>query len=631
MALLGMREVGIGFGGPALLDEVTLQIEPGERICVLGRNGAGKSTLLRLIDGELEPDRGEITRGQGLRTARLTQEVPRALPGSIFDQVAAGLGPSGRLLGEYHRVSGRLAEGGDHGKLAEELERLQHALDADDGWQMQRRVEAVLSRVGLDADAKCEALSAGMKRRVLLAKVLVADPDLLLLDEPTNHLDVDAICWLEEFFQRYAATLVFVTHDRMFLRRLATRIIELDRGRATSWACGYATYLERKQAALEAEAKQQALFDKRLAREEAWIRQGIQARRTRNEGRVRALKRMREERRMRREQPGPLRMQVQEAQRAGRLVIEAKRVGFAYDGDAVVRDLTTSIMRGDKVGIIGPNGSGKTTLLRLLLGELPPNDGTVRHGTHLETAYFDQLKGRLDEEKTVQENVGVGSDSVVVNGQKRHILGYLQDFLFPADRARTAVKFLSGGERNRLLLARLFTKPCNVLVLDEPTNDLDAETLEMLEERLAEFAGTLLLVSHDREFLNNVVTSTLVFEGKGRVKEYAGGYDDWLVQRGNETPADTEPAATKPKRKPPRQKPEATRRLPYKEQLELEAIPQQIETLEARREQAHQAMADPSFYQQDGPQIAQATAELKALDDELAAAYRRWEELEAQS
>ncbi|MBN2473625.1 MAG: ATP-binding cassette domain-containing protein [Pirellulales bacterium] len=622
-----MRDVSLGFGGPLLLDDVHLQIERGERICLLGRNGTGKSTLLRLIDGQLEPDRGEITRQQGVRIACLAQEVPRELQGSIFDQVADGLGEHGGLLAEYHRVGNRLAHEGDNA-LAAELDRLGHRLDLSKGWQAQRQVETVISRMSLDADAECAALSAGMKRRVLLAKALVRDPDILLLDEPTNHLDIEAICWLEEFLRRYPATLLFVTHDRMFLRRLATRILEIDRGRLTGWSCDYPTYLKRKQAALEAEARQQALFDKRLAQEEAWIRQGIQARRTRNEGRVRALKRMREVRRQRREQPGAVRMQLQEGDRTGRLVIEAKRVTFGYGEHTVIRDLSTVIMRGDKVGIIGPNGSGKTTLLRVLLGEAAPQRGTLRHGTRLQVAYFDQLHAQLDEEETVQENVGQGSQSIVIDGKKKHILGYLQDFLFPPDRARSAVKYLSGGERNRLLLARLFTKPSNVLVFDEPTNDLDAETLELLEELLLDYPGTLLVVSHDRDFLNNVVTSTLVLEGEGRVKEYAGGYDDWLIQRRTETPA--EPEASRPVIKPaaPPRSPQRRRRLTYKEQLELRALPERIETLEQRQRQLHEAMADPAFYQQDGSAIAKASMQLKELEVELADVYRRWETLE---
>ncbi|MBV8676082.1 MAG: ATP-binding cassette domain-containing protein, partial [Planctomycetaceae bacterium] len=457
MALLSLRDVSLAFGGPRLLDRVAFQIDRGERVCLLGRNGEGKSTLLRLIEGDVPPDEGEVLRQQGLRIARLPQEIPEGQGGSAHDEVAAGLEVEGHSAGRDHRV------------------------------------DAILTRMGLDPDSQFDALSSGMKRRVILARALVGDPDILLLDEPTNHLDIDAIRWLEDFLTRYGGTLIFVTHDRVFLERLATRIVELDRGRLYDWACDYPTFLKRKEELLAAEARQNALFDKRLAQEEAWIRKGIEARRTRNEGRVRALKAMREARRQRRERSGTARMQLQEAERSGALVVEAKGVGFGYGDRPVIRDLSTAIMRGDKVGIIGPNGSGKTTLLRLLLGELAPRAGTIRHGTNLEVAYFDQLKATLDDEKTVQKNVSE-YDTIPINGQPRHVLGYLQDFLFPPERSRSLVKFLSGGERSRLLLARLFTRPSNVLVLDEPTNDLDIETLELLESLLVEYRGTVLLV-----------------------------------------------------------------------------------------------------------------------------------------
>ena len=626
MALVILRDVSLGFTGPPLLDGVNLTMDPGERVCLVGRNGEGKSTLMRLIHGELEPDDGEVTRAQGLVTARLTQEVPKELSGTTYDQVAAGLGERGDLLGEYHRVSHQLALEGS-GAAERRLDQLGQALEVDGGWQMHREVETVISQMKLDPDAEISELSVGMRRRVLLAKTLVSHPDILLLDEPTNHLDLEAITWLEEFLCRYDRTLLFVTHDRMFLRRLATRILDLDRGRLTSWPCGYDTFVKRKEAALEAEAGQQALFDKRLAREETWIRQGIKARRTRNEGRVRALVKMRDVRRDRREQPGTARIGIQEAQRSGRLVIKAREVTFGYDDRPVIRDFSTIVMRGDRVGILGPNGSGKTTLLRLLLGELEPRQGQVRHGTRLEVVYFDQLHAQLDEDKTVEENVGQGSDSVLVNGTKKHILGYLADFLFPADRARSLVRRLSGGERNRLLLARLFTKPSNVLVMDEPTNDLDAETLELLEERLLDYSGTILLVSHDREFLNNVVTSTLVFEGEARVKEYAGGYDDWLAQRKLESPGAPEKAPAKPKK--PRPATERVRRLSYHEKREVEALPELIETLEADQERLHEVMSDPAFYQGDRDEIVEVTGELKSVQERLAEVYERWETLEA--
>ncbi len=551
MPLIALSDVNLGFRGPPVLDQANLTIEPGERVCLLGRNGTGKTTLLRLLQGTLEPDRGEVIRQQGLRTAMLPQQVPRDLHGSVFDEVARGFGPKAELLAEYHHLASRLAsEGSDD--LQAELGRIQHALEADGGWRMHQQIEAVVSRMSLQPDADVATLSAGMKRRVLLAKAVVGSPDLLLLDEPTNHLDIDAIRWLEDFLLRYGGTLLFVTHDRALLRKVATRILELDRGRLTSWSCDYATYLNRKEAALEAETRQNAEFDKKLAQEEVWIRTGIQARRTRNEGRVRALEALREVRRARRERPGDVKMEIQEAERTGRLVIEAKKLHFRYGDRAIVRDFSTMIMRGDRVGLIGPNGSGKTTLLRLLLGDLPPQTGTVRHGTNLEVAYFDQLHAQLDETKSVRENVRDGSDSVTINGRTRHIIGYLEDFLFTPEQASGPVARLSGGERNRLLLARLFTKPSNVLVMDEPTNDLDLETLELLEDLLSAYAGTLLLVSHDREFLNNVVTSTLVLEGEGRVKEYAGGYDDWLRQRPEEQPPVAKPPAARPE---PRQSP----------------------------------------------------------------------------
>ncbi|MGA2619969.1 MAG: ATP-binding cassette domain-containing protein, partial [Thermoguttaceae bacterium] len=507
MPLIALADVNLGFRGPPLLEQANLTIEPGERVCLLGRNGTGKTTLLRLLQGVLEPDRGAVIRQQGLRTAMLPQEVPRDLHGSVFDEVARGLGPKAERLAEYHRLAGRLATEGSP-ELHAALGRIQHALEIDGGWRLHQEVQAVVSRMGLQPDTEVATLSAGLKRRVLLAKALVGNPDILLLDEPTNHLDIDSIGWLEDFLLRFGGSLLFVTHDRAVLRKVATRILELDRGRLTSWSCDYATYLKRKEALREAEARQNAEFDKKLAREEVWIRTGIQARRTRNEGRVRALEALRAVRRARRERPGDVKMEIQEAERSGRLVIEAKHLQFSYGPRTIVGDLSTMVMRGDRVGVMGPNGSGKTTLLRLLLGDLPPAAGTVRHGTNLEIAYFDQLHAQLDDAKSVRENVRDGSDAVTINGRTRHIIGYLEDFLFTPEQAAAPVARLSGGERNRLLLARLFTKPSNVMVLDEPTNDLDLETLELLEDLLSEYPGTLLLVSHDREFLNNVVSST---------------------------------------------------------------------------------------------------------------------------
>ncbi len=625
MPLIALSDVTLGFRGPPLLEQANLMIEPGERVCLLGRNGTGKTTLLRLLQGAVEPDRGEVIRQQGLRTAMLPQQVPQDLPGSVFDEVSRGFGAKAELLAEYHHLAGRLAAEGSE-DLQAELGRIQHALEADGGWSVHQQIEAVISRMSLQPDAALATLSAGMKRRVLLAKAVVGNPDLLLLDEPTNHLDIGAIRWLEDFLLRYSGTLLFVTHDRALLRKVATRIVELDRGRLTRWSCDYATYLSRKEAALETEARQNAEFDKKLAQEEVWIRTGIQARRTRNEGRVRALEALREVRRGRRERPGDVKMEIQEAERTGRLVIEARRIGFRYSSQTIIHDFSTMIMRGDRVGLIGPNGSGKTTLLRLLLGDLPPQTGSVRHGTNLEVAYFDQLHAQLDETKSVRENVRDGSAAVTINGRPRHIIGYLEDFLFTPEQANGPVARLSGGERNRLLLARLFTKPSNVLVMDEPTNDLDLETLELLEDLLSEYAGTLLLVSHDREFLNNVVTSTLVLEGEGRVKEYAGGYDDWLRQRPEEPPPVAKPAAARPEPKPlPLQR---ARRLTYKEQRELEALPQRIELLEAELGELHQLTADPAFYRKAPAEIIRVKGRLDELQNEVAEAYRRWEELE---
>ncbi|OIO59112.1 MAG: ABC transporter ATP-binding protein [Alphaproteobacteria bacterium CG_4_10_14_0_2_um_filter_63_37] len=627
MALLSLQNITLSFGGPPLLEGATLQIEPGERICLVGRNGQGKSTLMKVVTGQILPDAGEIVRSSGLRVAQLPQEIPLDLQGSVFEVVASGLGAAGGLLARYHQIGHALSEGGDE-SLLNELEKVQHQIETQGGWDLPQRVETVVSKLDLPADTPFTALSGGLKRRVLLGRALVTDPDLLLLDEPTNHLDIAAIDWLEGFLKGFGGALLFITHDRMFLQRLATRIVELDRGRLSSWPGDYATYLARKQELLEAESQQNALFDKRLAQEEVWIRQGIKARRTRNEGRVRRLEAMREERKARRNLSGQAKLKVVEAERSGALVAEAEGVGFAYpDGKRVIRDLNTTLMRGDKIGIVGPNGAGKTTLLRLLLGQLQPTEGKIKLGTRIEVAYFDQMRGQLDEEATVQESVAEGADRVVIQGQTRHVVGYLQDFLFEPDRIRQPVKALSGGERNRLLLAKLFTKPFNVLVMDEPTNDLDVETLEMLEERLLEFSGTLLLVSHDRAFLNNVVTSTLVFEGEGRVDEYVGGYDDWLRQR-PAAPMQGSAQPDKPAAPTAKPTPERTKKLSFKEQKELERLPGRIEALEQEQQRLHEQMSDPEFYQQSGEVIAQATSRVVAIEEELLAALERWESLE---
>ena len=606
----------MAFGGPPLLDGINLQIEAGERLCLMGRNGTGKSTLLKLISGEINPDGGEISRQQGLKVALVSQEIPQGLAGTVFDIVAAGVAGTG----------------GDADGSARH--------DDADGWRHHQAVERVISRLKLEADAPFATLSGGTRRRTLLARALASEPEILLLDEPTNHLDIESIEWLEGFLLRQIRTLVFVTHDRAFARRIANRVAELDRGKLYAFGCGYDAFVARREELLAAEITRQALFDKKLAEEEVWVRQGIRARRTRNEGRVRALQALREERAARRTRVGTAKIRIQDAERSGRVVVEAQGATFGYDGRPVSSDLTTTIVAGDKVGIIGPNGSGKTTLLRLLLGELEPQQGQVKAGTRLEVLYFDQLRAGLDLEKSVQENVGEGNDTVTVGGRPRHIIGYLQDFLFTPERARSPVRILSGGERNRLLLAKLFTKPSNVLVMDEPTNDLDVETLDLLEELLQEYAGTLLLVSHDREFLNNVVTSTLVLSGGGEVREYVGGYDDWLRQAAAEAEhakqeaaariaSQTKGATVKPSAAQPGGKPAKAKKLTYKEVRELEALPERINELELEKETLHQTLADPNYYRTAKDAVAKLTTRLAQLELELAEAYRRWEELEA--
>jgi ATP-binding cassette subfamily F protein uup len=626
MGLIWMNAVSVSFGGPMLLEVATLQIEAGERIGLLGRNGSGKSTLMKLLGGELTPDVGEIVRSGDVRTAMLPQEVPDALPGTVYDVVASGCRERLALLRQYHDLTGQLARGGNEvllGKLAA----VQHRLETSGAWHYHQRVETVLARTNLDGDAVFSLLSAGMKRRVLLARALVNEPDLLLLDEPTNHLDLDAVLWLENFLLNFEKTLMLVTHDRAFLQRLATRIVEIDRGRLISFPCGYGAYLDRRQALLDAQQKQWQAFDKKLAREEIWIRQGIKARRTRNEGRVQALVRLRQERAHRREQEGNVRLTIQEAERSGRLVLEAQKIRFAFGERVIVTGFSTTILRGDRVGMIGPNGSGKTTLLKLLLGELAPQEGSIRLGTGVQVAYFDQLRVQLDEAGTLKDNVSGGNDMVVAGGVARHIVAYLQDFLFPPERLLSPVSALSGGERNRLLLAKLFLMPSNVLVLDEPTNDLDMETLELLEERLLEYSGTILVVSHDRAFLNNVVTSTIVCEGEGRLEEFIGGYDDWLRQRAvpSEPPkaAAGEPTAKKGKALREKQK------LSFKETRELEALPQLIETLEGEQRRLLETLNSPEFYAgRDAAEIHRASDRLQVLEAELTVAYGRWEALE---
>ena len=584
MALLSIQNLFYRTGDGPLLEGADLQIERGERVCLLGRNGTGKSTLLRLIGGDIAPDEGAIVLDKGVRIARLPQEVPQNLRGTVAEIVTGNSNPP------LHEI------------------------------------EATVSRLGLELDARFETLSGGMKRRAWLGRVLVSQPDILLLDEPTNHLDIDSILWLEEFLLRHVRTLLFVSHDRAFTRNLATRVVEIDRATLYNWNCSYDEYLVRKASALESEARERALFDKRLAQEEIWIRKGVEARRTKSQSRIRELVAMRAQRAGRRERLGQVSMQLQNAERSGTLVIQALNIGFAYDGESpLVEDFSTTIMRGDKVGIIGPNGAGKTTLLRLLLGQLEPQSGQVKLGTNLQIAYFDQLRAQLDENLTVQQNVAGENSTVLFNGEHRHIVGYLNEFLFSSARARTPVKVLSGGERNRLLLAKLFIQPANLLVMDEPTNDLDAETLELLESLLVEFKGTLLMVSHDRAFLNDVVTSTLVFEpnqnGDLELREYVGGYDDWLRQR------PTLEVAPPPKTEVKTARPVKARKLSFKETRELESLPARIEALESEQAQLAQKLADPAFYSGDGGAVSAATTRLAQLESEMASAFERWEEL----
>ena len=620
-----MQDVSIAFGGPPILDRARLAIEKGERVCLLGRNGAGKSTIMRLLDGTMSPNSGDVIRQTGVTVTRLEQEVPDDVDGTTFDVVAAGLGEAGLLLARYHQASHDVGVHASDAALRE-LDRLHHALDAAHAWEMQSRVDTVLEHLGLDADAEFSRASGGRKRQALLARALVRQPDVLLLDEPTNHLDVGAVEWMEQFLIDRGMTLVFVTHDRAFLRRVATRIVELDRGRLVDWGADYDTYLQRKEAALDVESREWAEFDRKLAKEEVWIRTGIQARRTRNEGRVRSLEALRVERGTRRERTGTVRLQAQEGERSGRLVVETKGASFAHGERTIVRDFTTTITRGDRVGLIGPNGSGKTTLLRLLLGELEPDTGSIRLGTALEVAYFDQLREQLDPERSVFDSIADGADWIDVPGGRKHVLSYLQDFLFSPDRARTPVRALSGGERNRLLLARLFTRSFNLLVLDEPTNDLDIETLDLLEELLLDFTGTLLVVSHDRAFLDNVVTSTLVFEGDGRIGEYVGGYADWVRQREAAEAASAPPprrvAVAAPAAAPARKK-----RLSFKESTELASLPERIDALEREREAAYLSLSDPSLLR-DASAVTRAHARVGALDTEIRALTERWEALE---
>ncbi|MDT8452236.1 MAG: ATP-binding cassette domain-containing protein [Gammaproteobacteria bacterium] len=627
MAIIRLRNINVSFGGPAILEQVNLSIEAGERVSLLGRNGTGKSSLLKVINKQIKPDGGEIDINKSVKIASLEQEVPYDLQGSIFDVVASGLGKQAELLKAYHHATQRVAEDFSEQAFAE-LERTQHEIEVADAWQLNQQVESVLSKMKLDGDTDFTQLSGGMRRRVLLAKALVVDPDLLLLDEPTNHLDLEAIQWLEEQLLGYRGALLFITHDRAFMRKLSTRIVELDRGCLTSYDCDYATYLTRREELLHAEDEANNLFDKKLAQEEVWIRQGIKARRTRNEGRVRALESMRDEREQRRQKVGKVDMKIVRGDQSGKIVVEVEDVSFAYEGRSIVKNLSTTIFRGDKVGIIGPNGAGKTTLLKILLGQLQPSSGKVTLGTKQSIAYFDQMRDQLDEEASVLDNLSEGREFIEINGARKHVIGYLQDFLFAPDRARSPVKALSGGERNRLLLARLFSKPANILVLDEPTNDLDVETLELLEELVSNYSGTILLVSHDREFVNNVVSSTLVFESDGVVNEYVGGYDDWLRQRAEAGVRPASNKAEKPVQKEAKEKSQK-KKISYKEQRDLDALPIKIEQLETELKHLHEQMAEPDFFQQEKDEIVKVQAALQQSEQALAESYKRWEELEA--
>lgn len=623
MAILNISIISIAFGGPKILDSVSFGVEKGQRICILGRNGTGKSTLLKVIAGDLIPDSGSIIKDPGLRIAYLSQDVPDNFSGTVADIITAGAGRCGEMLVRWHALHSMHSE-------SEEIHKLQHELDTNNSWQIQTTTERLLTQMQLDGSQELSTLSGGMRRRVMLARALVTEPDLLLLDEPTNHLDITSIQWIESFILGSNITLLFVTHDRKLLKRLATRIVELDRGKLYDWACDYDTFLERKQSILDAEEREWERFDKKLAQEEVWIRKGVKARRTRNEGRVRALIQMRNERRKRRERIGTVSMAISEAGRSGDRVIETKDLSYAWESIPIVNSLSFAVMRGDRIGIMGPNGCGKTTLLKLLLGKLQPTNGTIQFGTNLEPIYFDQLREVLDPEKTIWENVAPGGDTVFINDKSQHIISYLQDFLFTADRAKTPVKYLSGGERNRLVLASMFTKPSNILILDEPTNDLDIETLELLEELLSSYSGTVLVVSHDREFLNNLVTSTLVFEENANVKEYIGGYDDW--ERQKQVP---ENRSEKPKEKPvmvKEVKPEnaSQKKLSYKEKQVLESLPQKIELLEIEQSELNTRLADPVYFKKQGF-VAETNDRLRVIAIELENAYQLWQELESRS
>ncbi len=631
MAYITLRDVHLAFGGPALLDGANFNLERGERVCLIGRNGEGKSTLLKLIEGSLLPDNGEVSIQNGLTVSMLAQDVPMD-SGKVADIVAEGAGEAANVLKEYHEASDACVLGDM--EACDRMGMLQHKLDQLDGWALENKVNSILSKMGLDPNADLADLSGGRKRRVLLARALLTQPDVLLLDEPTNHLDVESIEWLEKFLlDQNNLTLLFISHDRSFVDSIATRIVELDRGILRSYEGNYSRYLDLKAQQMEAEEKQNALFDKKLAEEEAWIRQGIKARRTRNEGRVRALKDLREQSKARRSQQGKVSMATQEANRSGKLVFEIENLSVSYDSKALIKDFSAIVLRGDRIGLVGDNGVGKTTLIKAILGEIE-HSGSVKTGTQLEIAYFDQLRNALDLEKTVMANVSEGSDFVDVNGNRRHIYSYLQDFLFSPERARTPVKALSGGERNRILLAKLLLKPSNLIVMDEPTNDLDMVTLELLEEMLSEYKGTLLLISHDRAFMDNVVTSTWVFDGKGNIDEYIGGYQDYLEQRPDQKVVDQKSDVKKAQAKAEAAAAAANATAPkkvklsYKDQRALEQLPAEIEALETEQATLSEKLADGSWFVSDANAATQASQRLAEIDELLLEKLERWDELE---
>ena len=627
MALISLSNISIAFGGLNILDDLSFQIERKQRVCLLGRNGSGKSTLMKIIKGSNPPDAGTVFKEQNIKISYFAQKIPQHLDGSVFNIIAGGLEIRGELLVKYHNEEKRISKDPDADHSS--LNKLHEEMDHLNVWSAQNQINEIITKMALNGDWQYQALSGGQKRRALLAAALVSEPDLLLLDEPTNHLDINTIAWMEEYLLNLNTTLVFMTHDRMLLRKLATRIIELDRGQLVDWACDYDTFLERKQAVLDNQEKEWEKFDKKMAEEEVWIRKGIKARRTRNEGRVRALLTMREERKKRRTQEGTVSLTLAEAERSGKSVINAENVYFGYDENPVIKNFSIRISRGDKIGIIGPNGCGKTTLIKLLIGEPSPNSGSIKRGTNLSIAYFDQMRESLDEEKTIWENVLPFGEFVELDGGKKHIISYLQDFLFTPERAKTPVKNLSGGERNRLLLARLFTQPSNFLILDEPTNDLDTETLELLEELLVNFKGTVLLICHDRAFLNNVVTNTLSFLENGVIHENVGGYDDWLLKTNQQAAAlKNDSQLDKKKQYKENQKAGRIKKLTFKEGKELEALPAHIESLEEEQNELYHKMADPAFYQ-SGKNIADAKKRISEIEGELPKLYERWEFLDS--